>query len=108
MGQLNPFCFILRKYSIESSLQVLKKENEVYNNIVKTSVLGRKFAEFSPNLHVSVLKEGEFIVLRIMDLRYFFKNDFLHQATLTLDKDMNVLSSIMHPYSLKKSIAVNP
>jgi inner membrane protein len=89
-------------------LHALECSDEKYVEFVKNTPLGVIFSNFSPNLHVKIIesdREGE-IVLRVIDLRYFFRNEFLHQATLVIDQEFNLIESYFHPYSLNNAIPV--
>lgn len=104
VGQYNPFA---REMPLKI-LHAFECTDEKYVDFVRNTPLGIIFSDFSPNLHVKILEsdqEGE-IVLRVIDLRYFFKNEFLHQATLVIDPEFNLLASYFHPYSLDKVIPV--
>lgn len=108
VGSYTPFHRKGNVYKKMKFTSKFRKTDPLYTQIFNSSLLGNKFSTFSPNLHVKKLEqsEDEKIVLRVLDLRYHFKEEFLHQATMVLDKNYNVLSAHWHPYSLKKAIPV--
>jgi inner membrane protein len=70
-------------------------------------VIGKKFAQMSPSLHVEIIdEEPAYVTVRIIDLRYFFRNTFLHQGTLILDSSYQPVESVFHPYKLSKAVLV--
>jgi len=102
VGQYNPFS----KQPIKIIKDLVVSEPELLS-VVKATVLGQVFCNFSPNIHAEIiLTEDENITVRIVDLRYFFRNTFLHQATLVLDKDLKPVKSTFHPYKLSKAVLV--
>lgn len=106
VGQFNPLCLMKKVCLMENKFQTFEKVDPVFEEIFRKSAIGRHFSNFSPNLHIKVLEQGDETVLRVVDLRYFFKKDFMHQATLIIDTDFNILSSLMHPYTLKNAIPI--
>jgi inner membrane protein len=107
VGQFNPICLLRKTCSLKNTLQTFEKIDPVYESIIMNSTIGRQFSKFSPNLHIKILEEGTHTVLRIVDLRYFFKKEFMHQATVVIDPEYNILSSLMHPYTLKNAIPIH-
>lgn len=68
--------------------------------------LGAYFNDFSPYLHIVHTENDSDVTLRVVDLRYYVRNRFLHQATLVLrSQDLQVLSSVLHPYGQNRSVA---
>ena len=102
VGQYNPFA----KDPIKVIKDLTISEPELLS-VVRATVLGQKFSNFSPNIHAEIiLTQDDEITVRIVDLRYFFRNTFLHQATLILDKDLKPVKSTFHPYKLSKAVLV--
>lgn len=107
-GTFNP---IVRGTDTLTGIKVVKilERNEVcYYDVFRKTTVGRIFTRFSPNLHIHVTHdvENDQIVLQAIDLRYFIRENFMHHATLVLDKELNHISSFLHPYKLKKAIPV--
>ncbi len=108
VGQFNPWFYLFKNEACISIKQTLQTDDQVYMETFKASAVGIIFAEFSPNVHLTVIKDEENaqIILKATDLRYFFKENFLHHATLVLDENLNYVSSFLHPYKLNKMIPV--
>lgn len=69
------------------------------------TTLGMYFNDFSPHLHVVHSDNGPSVTLSVVDLRYYVKNRFLHQATVVMDKEsLEVQQSILHPYGKRRSV----
>lgn len=69
------------------------------------TALGEYFNDFSPHLHIVHTNNGPEVTMRIVDLRYYVKSRFLHQATLVIDTESGrIYRSILHPYGLKRSV----
>ncbi len=46
------------------------------------------------------------MILRAVDLRFYFNNDFMHKASLEIDKTTNMIESFFHPYKLETRIPI--
>ena len=108
VGQYNPFLLNKSHNQRIKFLQVLEIQDHKLLELFKASQVGKVFGSFSPNLHIQIADDSEDnqLVLRAIDLRYYFKENFMHHATLILDQEKNVVSSFLHPYHLSKSIPV--
>jgi inner membrane protein len=63
------------------------------------SKVGRIFQAFTPYYHIyHCFEEGRHVV-RFCDLRYFFKEDFLHHATVIFDETFNIVDAVFQPYN---------
>lgn len=101
VGQIN---------SLNSKIKIRKKLARSHDKLIsflKQTELGRYFIDFTPFSHIKVIEDGEKILLRVIDLRYYFKNDFMHHATIILDNRMRVIKEIFHPYNPNNNILVN-
>jgi inner membrane protein len=108
VGQYNSWCSLISGCPVIKVTNTFENNEPIYTNFFRTTPIGEKFSTFSPNLHVKVIPsevEGQ-ITLRIVDLRYYMKKDFLHQATLVIDQEFNIISSLLHPYSINKAIPI--
>ncbi|MDW7663035.1 MAG: metal-dependent hydrolase [Bacillota bacterium] len=108
VGQYNSWCSLVSRCPVIRVNNTFEINDSIYMSFFRTTLIGEKFSNFSPNLHVKVIPsevEGQ-ITLRIVDLRYYIKKDFLHQATLVIDQEFNIISSLFHPYSLNKAIPI--
>lgn len=108
VGQYNPFLLNKTINQRLKILQILEIQDHGLLELFKSSQVGKVFGTFSPNLHIQISDESKEnqLVLRAIDLRYYFKESFMHHATLVLDQEKNVVSSFLHPYHLSKSIPV--
>lgn len=108
VGQFNPWVYFFKNEACIKIKQTLQTGDQIYMETFKASAVGAIFTNFSPNLHISVTRDEKNaqIILKATDLRYFFKENFLHHATLILDDNLNVVSSFLHPYNINKMIPV--
>jgi len=97
--------FSLRKFAKSfwpdfSIKRVLDKnaDNDLIGKALNSKV-GRIFQSFTPYYHIyHCFEEGRHVV-RFCDLRYFFREDFLHQATVVFDETYNIIDAVFQPYS---------
>ena len=84
------------------------EKSEIHHEIFMNTKLGEYFSGFTPNIHVKVIKENDKVLeLKAIDLRYTYKNKFLHHSTLAIDtEDSRIIKSIFHPYDIKNNVAV--
>lgn len=108
VGQFNPWMIFSKKIDRIKITRTFEVEDQTYFDLFKSSAVGEMFTQFSPNLHIKVMRDSdnEHLILRATDLRYFTNSEFMHHATLILDKDHNFIASHLHPYKLKKVIPV--
>ena len=111
VGSYNPWQNMIKKTTTVKHIKIVKelKLNEIcYYDVFKSTVVGEIFTGFSPNLHINVSHDetSNQIILQAIDLRYYFKENFMHHATLILDCDLNFISSFLHPYKINKAIPV--
>lgn len=71
------------------------------------SKLGKLFQNFTPYFHVFHTRENGNHVVSFCDLRYFFREEFLHNATVIFDDTHNMIEAVFQPYSKKKRIKIN-
>lgn len=101
-----------RKLHLVGQVDLFKQQLTVFCQLAKiggelkalflSSPLGRFFRQFTPFFHVVYEHKDEKIIAYFVDLRYYFKNRFLHNGTLILDKSFNVEKSVFQPYSLSR------
>lgn len=108
VGSYNPW---QRNIDLNQSIKIVKvlELNETcYYEVFKSTTVGEIFTGFSPNLHINVSYDEatNHIVLQAIDLRYYFKENFMHHATLVVDKELNFISSFLHPYTINKAIPI--
>lgn len=81
-----------------------EKEEESLEELFKETDIGKYFLEFTPNIHVEKIDKGDYYILKATDLRYFYRNKFMHHATVHLSNDNTYLKSFIHPYNFEKEI----
>ncbi|SHJ81644.1 metal-dependent hydrolase [Paramaledivibacter caminithermalis] len=100
VGQVN---IINKKIIVREKFKKPKDEIvELFNN---TNV-GKYFNDFSPTLHIDYSEEMGNLVLKIIDLRYYLKDNFMHHATVVFDEQRNIIESFFQPYDINKYIPV--
>lgn len=87
-------------------IEKLSKREKHLKEVFMNTNVGAYFSDFTPNFHVEVFKEMEHTVLKVIDLRYHFKGNFMHHAEVRLDESMNVIESYFQPYNLNRRIPV--
>lgn len=95
---------IQRKSKIVHHLHQINQEIE---KLLLESILGKFFLEFTPFYHVEYEDHDDKIVGHFIDLRYRFKDRFLHNGILIMDKNMVVKEAIFQPFSLSRRINLN-
>lgn len=83
-----------------------KKPNDEIVELFNSTNVGKYFNDFSPILHIDHSEEMGNLVLKIIDLRYYIKNNFMHHATVVFDEQMNIIESFFQPYDINKYIPV--
>ncbi|HWI54918.1 MAG TPA: metal-dependent hydrolase [Desulfobacteria bacterium] len=79
--------------------------NSLIREALRTKV-GLLFQNFTPYYHIyHRIEEGRHIV-RFCDLRYFFREDFLHNATVIFDETQNIVEAVFQPYNKNTKIQV--
>ncbi len=101
VGQYN---FLTNKITIRKEL--IKEKHSLIRYAYETK-LGRYFTEFTPITHVEVVEQERDTILKITDLRYIMRNNFMHHATIVFNKDTKVEKQIFHPYNYENKILVN-
>ncbi|NLW23769.1 MAG: metal-dependent hydrolase [Clostridia bacterium] len=101
VGQIN---IITGKIKIHKRLKLRK---EALKEILEKTKIGKFFKEFTPLLHIDYRIEGNKIIGRFTDLRYYVRNGFLHQATVILDNSSyQVEKALFQPYNPKNKIEI--
>ncbi|WP_427338938.1 metal-dependent hydrolase [Caloranaerobacter sp. DY30410] len=96
-------------YCLNKKIIIRKKFKKTNHKFIKQfdkTELGRYFSEFTPIKHVKVIDKGEEIILRVIDLRYYLRNEFMHHATAVFNLEKKIVRTIFHPYNLKREILV--
>lgn len=87
-------------------IETLMHEAESYQAIFEKTQLGAYLNEFSPNIHLKVETQDDFTLVTAVDLRYHYRNDFLHHGSMILDSEGKVVRSFLHPYKRNKQILI--
>lgn len=87
-------------------IETLAHESESYQAIFEKTQLGEYLNEFSPNIHLKVDEKEDYTLVTAVDLRYHYRNDFLHHGSMILDSNGKVIKSFLHPYKRHKHILV--
>ena len=84
------------------------KKHKINNKIEKAleSKMGQYFKQFTPYYHVTHRQENDKHIIRFFDLRYHFKKDFLHSATVVLNEKSELMESFFQPYSKETKVRV--
>lgn len=80
-------------------------DQNLYKLAINTPI-ARFFSQFTPIFHIDCEKKEEGYVFRFIDLRYYIARDFLHHATAVINRDLEVVTSLFHPYTKKKNVEV--
>lgn len=64
---------------------------------------GKFFGEFSSVCHIDYQIVGTNYVVTMIDLRYYMKNRYLHQATVVFDESLKILNCVFHPYKTSRN-----
>jgi inner membrane protein len=83
-----------------------KRPDQETIELFEDTNIGKYFKDFSTNYHIFRAYEGDQIVLKSIDLRYFLKNNFMHHATAIYDRERNISHSFFHPYKIQRRILV--
>lgn len=95
-------------FSLNPGIKKVLEKNPANTLIRKAlqSNLGELFQSFTPYFHIyHSIEEGRHVV-RFCDLRYFFREDFLHNATVIFDEAHNIVEAVFQPYNKNRKIRV--
>ncbi|WP_026476189.1 metal-dependent hydrolase [Alkaliphilus transvaalensis] len=102
VGEINSL-----SYNTNSVRELKKVENPIIQKSLKEE-LGMYFKSFTPFFHVDVMEKGkERIQVKMTDLRYRMKNQFMHHAFFHYNKvDGNLINSNFLPFSSDKKLKI--
>lgn len=101
-------CFIIGQissFSLAFKLkQMLWKQQHKLIKAALESKLGKLFRDFTPLLHVShkITEKGHLV--EFYDLRYHFKQEFLHTGKAIFDEQHQLVEEVFSPYLGKRNI----
>ncbi|MEN8907498.1 MAG: metal-dependent hydrolase [Clostridiales bacterium] len=105
----NDYYLVGERNFITGNIRILKEFKKLnkkqLEQILETNV-GSFFKEFTPIFHVESKEINGNTKYTFMDLRYWLKNNFLHHATIEIDKYENIVSSNFCPYSIDRKVNV--
>lgn len=112
------FVISSKSHSIVGKVDVLSKKIEIIATLrnsdekikkaFEETELGKYFGAFTPNYHLvpTFNRMDNTLEIKAIDLRYHFKNEFMHHASLVVDQDDNILESYFRPYKYHRKISV--
>ncbi|ADG83415.1 metal-dependent hydrolase [Thermincola potens] len=83
-------------------------EKVPHNHIIQKALyskIGRLFQSFTPYYHIHYYQDGENHVVCFADLRYFVRDDFLHNAKVVLSRECEIAEAVFQPYSKKHNLS---
>lgn len=100
IGEVN---ILPRRFRI---INVMKNiDRKLYDMAIDTPI-ARFFSQFTPVFHIDCEKREDNYVFRFIDLRYYIAKDFLHHATAVINKDLEVVTSLFHPYAKSRNVDI--
>jgi len=89
--------------------KILDKDKAPVNLLIRkalNSKLGQIFQGFTPYFHIyHCIEDGKHVV-RFSDLRYFFREDFLHNGKVVFDESETMIDAVFQPYNRNRKIKV--
>ena len=80
-------------------------QNPLIGKALKSKI-GQLFQNFTPYYHISHGLENGKHVVRFSDLRYFFREDFLHTAIVIFDETQTIIDAVFQPYNKNRKTRV--
>ncbi|HHU62894.1 MAG TPA: metal-dependent hydrolase [Clostridiales bacterium] len=90
---------------INSKVVIRDKLKKIEKDLEKKfmhSPAGKFFKEFTPIYHVECQELDRGYWVKYTDLRYYFKNNYMHHAIAYFDDCFNMLRWTFHPYSYRQ------
>lgn len=100
VGEVNIFPRRFRIIDVKRNI-----EKELYKLALSTPI-ARFFSQFTPVFHIDCEKKEDKYIFKFIDLRYYIAKDFLHHATAVINRDLEVVSSLFHPYTKSRNVEV--
>lgn len=100
IGEVNIFPRRFRIIDIKRDL-----DEGLYKLAIDTPI-ARFFSQFTPIFHIDCKKREGSYTFEFVDLRYYVARDFLHHATAVINKDLEVVTSLFHPYTKNRNVEV--
>lgn len=98
----------VRCFSLKTGIKRVLTKNPRNALIGKAlnSKLGKIFQNFTPYFYIHHCIENGKDIVKFCDLRYFRREDFMHNATVVFDETHTIIEAVFHPYSRKRKIRV--
>jgi inner membrane protein len=100
VGEVNIFPRRFRIIDVKKNI-----EKELYKLALDTPI-ARFFSQFTPVFHIDCEKKEDKYIFKFIDLRYYIARDFLHHATAVINRDLEVVTSLFHPYTKSRNVEV--
>jgi len=100
IGEVNIFPRRFRIIDIKKNI-----DTELYKIAMDTPI-AMFFEKFTPIFHVECEKTEDNYEFEFIDLRYYISKDFLHHATAVINRDLEVVTSMFHPYRKTRNVEV--
>lgn len=96
---------------LNNKINVIKHMKHTNHKLIEqanSTELGLYFNEFTSSIiHTEVTEKDDKMVFKLIDLRYFLNDEFMHHATIEFDKEEEKpIKSVFHPYNLNKEILI--
>jgi inner membrane protein len=100
VGEVNIFPKRFKIIDIKKNLDL-----DLYKLAIDTPI-ARFFSQFTPIFHIDCEKKEGSYIFEFIDLRYYIAKDFLHHATAVVNIDLEVVTSLFHPYTRSRNVEV--
>jgi inner membrane protein len=100
IGEVNIFPRKFRIIDIKKNI-----DTDLYKIAMDTPI-AIFFEKFTPIFHIDCEKKEGNYTFEFIDLRYYILKDFLHHATAVLDMNLEVVTSLFHPYTKTRNVEV--
>ena len=100
IGEVNIFPRRFKIIDIKRNL-----EKSLYKLAIETPI-AKFFSQFTPIFHIDCEKNEGNYTFEFIDLRYYVARNFLHHATAVINKDLEVVTSLFHPYTMSRNVEV--
>ncbi|HYE83250.1 MAG TPA: metal-dependent hydrolase [Clostridia bacterium] len=100
IGEVNIFPRRFKVIDIKKNI-----DTSLYKLAIDTPV-ARFFSQFTPIFHIDCERIEDSYIFKFIDLRYYLAKDFLHHATAVINRDLEVVTSLFHPYTKSRNVEV--
>lgn len=100
IGEVNIFPSRFRIIDIKKNIDL-----GLYKMVMDTPI-AIFFEKFTPIFHIDCEKKEGSYIFEFIDLRYYIARDFLHHATAVINIDLEVVTSLFHPYTKSRNVEV--